>query len=78
MRQRRWLAVWTEKGRGAAVSGGMGDQPLFGSLFKLLEGLLKGPLITFPAIRLADAPLTSRGSHLVNPKSGDSVSGLDL
>lgn len=24
MRQRRWLAVWTEEGRRAAVSGGMG------------------------------------------------------
>lgn len=54
--------------------GGWAGQPLFGSLFKLQEGLLKGPLIPFPAIRLADAALTSRGPLLVNPKSRDSVS----
>ena len=64
----RWLlAVGTEEGRRAAVSGGMGGQPLFGSLFKLQGGLLSGPLLTLPPIRLADVPLTSRDHPFGEP-----------
>lgn len=74
MRQRRGWQFGRRRGGEQQFLGGWAGQPLFGSLFKLQEGLPKGPLIPFPAIRLADAPLTSRGSLLVNPKSGDSVS----